>query len=104
MDMDAGMLVGHWRHSHEEDTRGVMVFRRSGFAFPPSRGRTGYEFAADGTFVEHGIGPTDRPTRTPGHWVFDPNGCRIMLKYGPGRSGRQLRVLSVEADKLVLAQ
>ena len=103
-DLHTGVLVGHWIHSHEEDVAGARVFRRAGFPFPRSRGRVGFEFAADGSFVEHGIGPTDRPTRTSGHWVLDPSGCRITLKYRHGASGREIRILSVEADKLVLAQ
>jgi hypothetical protein len=103
-ELDKGMLVGHWMHSHEEDVAGARVFRRADYPFPRSRGRVGFEFAADGKFVEIGIGATDRPTRTPGHWVLDPDGCRIILKVGHGAPARELRILSLEADKLVLAQ
>ena len=96
------MLVGHWIHSHEEDGPGARVFRRAGFPFPRSRGRVGFELKDDGTFVEQGIGATDRPTRKTGHWVYDRDKCRVVLKYGQGEPDHELRVVSVEADKLVL--
>ena len=34
-------ILGQWIHSHEEDAKGVMVYRPANYSFPPSRGRVG---------------------------------------------------------------
>jgi hypothetical protein len=96
-------LVGHWIHSHEEDSGGTTVFRRAGFAFPPSRGREGFELLADGTLIEHGIGPTDQGDETRGRWSWDAAAHRLTLKYtSTGRSEKELEVVSVDDDRLVV--
>ncbi len=41
--VDRSRLCQRWIHSHEEDTDTEMVYRPADFAFPPSRGRTGFE-------------------------------------------------------------
>ena len=48
-------LVHKWIHSHEEDSNDIMVFRRSDYPFPPSRGRRKIEFKEDGKFVQTGV-------------------------------------------------
>ena len=52
-------LYQHWVHSYEEDTESEMVYRPAAFAFPPSRGRTGFEFSPGGACTVIGIAPTD---------------------------------------------
>ncbi len=45
----AEQLIGHWRHSHEEDeANDIAVFRPVDFPFPPSRGRAEFELLPDG--------------------------------------------------------
>ncbi len=68
---DAGLsaqLHKKWVHSYEDDTDGVDAYRPSGYAFPPSRGRRGMEFKADGTFIRYDIAPSDGPLPVPGTW------------------------------------
>ncbi|MCH7560310.1 MAG: hypothetical protein IIC67_02895 [Thaumarchaeota archaeon] len=48
-------LTHQWIHSHEDDTEDIMVFRRSNYQFPPSRGRRKIEFKEDGQFIQNDI-------------------------------------------------
>lgn len=66
----ARCLMGTWIHSHEEDTPEFAIYRPEGFAFPPSYGRTGFEFLPGGYLVLHSAGPADEPLVTPGRWEF----------------------------------
>jgi hypothetical protein len=61
-------LLGHWMHSREEDTAEVAVYRRDGYSFPPARGRSGFEFMADGKALYFGMAPTDGSSQIPGRW------------------------------------
>jgi len=49
-------IIHKWVHSHEEDTDDFIVFRKSDYSFPPSRGRRKIEFKEDGKFVQSRIG------------------------------------------------
>lgn len=71
-------LFAHWVHSHEEDGAGYRVFRRSDYAFPPSRGREGFEIKADGSFVHHQIGPVDAPVTVEGKWKLQGDNMLII--------------------------
>jgi hypothetical protein len=83
MAIDRRRLEGRWLHSHEEDTADEMVFRSadSGYAFPRSRGRQGFELRADGSYVGSSPGPADQPERSEGGWSLQA-GNRLVL---PGR-------------------
>ena len=73
-------IVGHWIHSHEEDAQGVMVYRPADYKFPPSRGRTGFDFREGGRLVYCGIGRADGPEEYSGSWVVEgPNLVRIKV-------------------------
>jgi hypothetical protein len=75
-------LLRSWVHSHEEDTQEVRVYRPAEYAFPPSRGRTGFEFRAGGELIYRGIGRTDRSEPSPGRWVIEaPNRVRVELDH-----------------------
>jgi len=95
-------LVGRWLHSHEEDSATDVVYRRAPFAFPPSRGRSGFELAPDGSAHEIGIGPTDQPTTSKGQWrVADENQLKLKLASG---AGRNLTLRDLDGDRLVVAK
>jgi hypothetical protein len=81
-------------HSHEEDTDDRMVFRPASYRFPPARGRTGFELKEDGALVEHGIGPTDRRTQSPGRWTLEGKTLRV--------GGRAYTIVSLDRDRLVV--
>ncbi len=57
-----------WTHSVEEDTATVEVYRPADYAFPPARGRRGFEVKKKGGFVAHEIAPTDGVEEVDGKW------------------------------------
>ena len=61
-------LQSSWIHSHEEDEADRIVFRNSGYEFPPSRGRTELILSANGVAEVIAPGPTDRRQRSLGKW------------------------------------
>ncbi|MFV9428881.1 hypothetical protein [Rhodococcus sp. 5G237] len=65
---DPSSIIGTWFHSYEEDTDTARVYRPRGFPFPRSRGRPGFEFRQDGTYVEYDGGPDDRGRARVGQW------------------------------------
>ena len=95
-------LARHWVHAQEEDTAAQMIFRPAGFRLPRARGRESFELLPDGRLVEHGIGPTDKRQITEGRWEFAGDD-RLILRRA-GAAPRALRVLSAEADRLVIAK
>jgi hypothetical protein len=94
------MLRRRWVHSHEEDTEKEMVFRPAGYEFPPSRGRSSFELKPDGSLVEGGIGPTDRPVEAQGTWELRSD--RLVLRRDPSHTPRVMRIASVDDDRLVV--
>jgi len=95
------ILRRRWVHSHEEDTDKEMVFRPENFEFPPSRGRTSFELKPDGSLVEGGIGPTDRPVETQGTWELEDDD-RLVLRPAPSQTPRLMQIASVDEDRLVV--
>jgi hypothetical protein len=96
------VLHGYWVHSHEEDTPTEMVFRPARYPFPPSRGRQGFELRPDGSYVETGPGPADKPQSAVGRWTLEDHN-RLALYSAQGRGGgRVLEVTSVAPDRLVI--
>ena len=93
-------LHGRWLHAHEEDAAGESVFRPASHPLPPARGRTGYEFMADGRVAVLGPGPTDRAAKHDGTWSLDASG-RITIRI-PGRADQVLEVVSLDADRLAM--
>jgi hypothetical protein len=94
------LLHGRWVHSHEEDTRGEMVFRPADHSFPPSRGRTSFELRPDGTYLESSPGPVDAPEESRGRWSLD--GDRLLLGGEGGSEGRTWEISAAEDDRLVI--
>lgn len=73
-------ILGRWIHSHEEDTQGVMVYRRKGYGFPPSRGRTGFELREGGKLTYFAIGRADGSEQFSGSWAIEgSNRIRISV-------------------------
>jgi hypothetical protein len=80
-DVNPELLYQQWIHLHEEDAGGIEVYRNEEYNFPVSRGRKGFEFRKDGTFIQSDIGPVDVNVNIPGQWkkVADKQ-VRIQLK------------------------
>lgn len=69
-----------WWNSYEEETLGnVEFYRPDGYNFPPSRGRTGFEFLPNGDFFYYYPGPTDAPMVANGTWK-QMGDSRIIVK------------------------
>jgi hypothetical protein len=89
-------LLGHWVHSHEEDSGDLRVYRPADYAFPPARGRRGFELDADGEVVLYGPGPSDKPEARTARWSWSSSGAgRVRL----GDEG-ELEIVSVSPDRL----
>jgi hypothetical protein len=95
-------LFQRWLHSHEEDTGTERVYRPAGFAFPPSRGRTGFELRPDRTCSRIGIAARDGSTEQDCSWEYEENeGRALTLIMGAG-DRQTLQVVSVSGDRLVV--
>jgi len=98
--VDKAMLLGGWLHAVEEDEPGESVFRPASYQLPPARGRTGYEFHADGRVTRIGSGPTDRTATAQGQWKIDSQG-RIAIDV-PGHAAEIFEILTQTKDRLVV--
>lgn len=87
-------LMREWRHSHEENTDEIVVYRPADYPFPPSRGRIGYEFLAAGYLVYHGIAPADGETVSPGRWELLSD-RRVRIEINEPESPRRLETLLI---------
>jgi hypothetical protein len=98
MGVDPANLQGRWTHSHEEDGPRTLVYRPSGWDFPPSRGRRSFDLRADGSVESGGPGPDDRTRVQIGHWRLLPGDILELIE--PGKETRLLLVKAAK-DKLV---
>lgn len=62
------MLQQTWLHSHEEDQGEILTYRPNTYDFLPSRGRTGFTFNEDNSFIQYEIAPTDGLEERLGKW------------------------------------
>ncbi|TGE10264.1 hypothetical protein [Hymenobacter fodinae] len=98
--MKLQQLERTWLHAHEEDQADVSVYRPNTYAFPPSRGRTGFAFDHNGLFTQFDIAPTDGIEGRKGRWtVENDHTLRITLddKKDPDYL---LEIVSLENDVL----
>ena len=94
-------LIGHWVHSHEEDSAAGMIFRPASFSFPRSRGRDSFELQTD-ALVERGPGPGDAATEKRGTWSVLENGELSFFRGAEKKPARVLKVISVQPERLVV--
>jgi hypothetical protein len=100
-DIRPEMLQKRWIHSHEEDIDTQMVFRPASFAFPPSRGRRGFELKPDQSLIDIGIAATDGARETTGTWKLD--GKDLQFFKSSGKTPTQtLQIVSADKDRLVV--
>jgi hypothetical protein len=95
----AKQLYRTWLHSREEDEGEVMVYRPNDFAFPPSRGRTGFAFEAGGKFTQYDIAPTDGLEGNPGKWEMK-DAKTIVISGIKDQPGYTLEIVSMDAKML----
>lgn len=90
-----------WVHSYEEDTDTESVYRPANFAFPPARGRTGFELLADKSCNRVGIAAADGSEVTAGTWdIEDEDTLRIRIDCED--SSQVLTVTSISHDRLAI--
>ena len=95
------LLVRRWIHSHEEDAGGEAVYRPATWAFPPARGRSGFDLRRDGTLVRIAPGPTDRPQKARGRWRLEGDRL-VLLEPVAGETPQTLQIVSASEDRLVV--
>ncbi len=91
-------LFQHWIHSFEDDGPGFRAFRPAGYAFPPARGREGFEIQKGGGFVHHAIAPTDGNVAVSGAWKMKgKNTLTVKLEEG---EEMEMQIMEVKRDML----
>lgn len=87
-----GIPFGTWMHSHEEEKNPDAtwkLYRPAAYAFPPSRGRSGFVILKNGRFALLGPSPSDRSDTVWGTWKKEAAG-----RLGIVVSGTELKQLS----------
>jgi hypothetical protein len=92
-------VLGHWVHSHEEDSGNLMVFRPSTYPFPPSRGRSEYRLDANGILQSVRPGPTDKRESCGGTWSLEDG---VLVLRPAGGQPLRLPIVSVDSERLVV--
>ncbi|SDX90065.1 hypothetical protein [Hymenobacter psychrophilus] len=93
-------LEGTWLHAHEEDQADVLVYRPNTYAFPPSRGRTGFAFERNGLFTQYDIAPTDGLEGHKGRWKVQKDNTLLIDLDDQPDSGYALEIVSLENNVL----
>ena len=95
-------LEGTWLISREENNGDTLVYRPNTYAFPPSRGRTGFAIKSYGRFEQFDIAPTDGLAGRPGTWTPDGT-TRLRIHLNDGREpDYTLEIISLEKQVLKL--
>ena len=93
-------IFQHWVHSHEEDQKGLEVFRPSCYPFPPARGRTGFEIKRNGEFILYQIARGDGSEEVRGHWKT--KGKNVIVASFDNREIKELTIEIVSYNKDIL--
>ncbi|RYU79709.1 hypothetical protein [Hymenobacter persicinus] len=89
-----------WLHAQEEDQGDVRVYRPNTYAFPPARGRTGFQFDHNGLFTQYDIAPTDGLEGRKGTWKADGS-SKIVISLDDKRDpDYTLEIVSLDKDVL----
>ena len=94
-------LCQFWVHSYEEDTDSESVYRPASFAFPPARGRTGFELLPDMSCRLVGIAAADGSEVTEGTWEIEGEDT-LCIRIKRRGTGQVLRVASIDHDRLAI--
>ncbi len=97
--LNVATLQRTWLHAHEEDHGDTLVFRPNTYAFPPSRGRTGFRIEAGGELTQYDIAPTDGLEERRGTWRMEGN---MFFATFPEKNSTDysLRVLSLVPERM----
>lgn len=103
-DVQKGLIGSTWLNSYEEEpSQGTTrIFRPDTYVFPPSFGRSGYRFDAQGKLTYYSIAPADGMESHPGTWKsLGNNAFRITLTDG-FEAAYTVQVVSLADDVLRL--
>lgn len=89
-----------WLHAHEEDQGDVHVYRPNTYAFPPSRGRTGFTFDHNGLFTQLDIAPTDGLESRKGKWTTENDHTLAISLDDKKDPDYKLEIISIENNVL----
>lgn len=89
-----------WLHAHEEDQGDVRVYRPNTYAFPPSRGRTGFAFEQNGLFTQFDIAPTDGLEGRKGTWKAENDQTLLISLDDKKDPEYRLQIVSLDNDVL----
>jgi hypothetical protein len=93
-------LWQHWVHSFEDDGPGFRAYRPRSYAFPPARGREGFQLDRDGRYVQYAIARGDGNAQSVGTWKrVAPDTLEVKAADG---AAERLRILSVTDGLLKL--
>lgn len=95
-------LEGTWLQSREENVGDTLVYRPNTYAFPPSRGRTGFAIKPYGRFEQFDIAPTDGLAGQPGTWVIDKETLLHIHLLEGQEPDYTLEILGLDAKKRIL--
>ena len=101
-EYDPEILTRRWVHSHEEDTPDHLVYRPEAFAFPPARGRSGFDLNPDGTMFRVAPGPTDRTAIQSGRWAVEEGGTLALYPEDSPTPHRIGKIAALSPDRLVI--
>ncbi|WP_375437149.1 hypothetical protein [uncultured Hymenobacter sp.] len=94
-------FIGHtWLHAYEEDQGDVRVYRPETYAFPPSRGRTGFSCDSDGVFTQLSIAPIDGIGSQKGKWTIFSDNTLLVSFDGQKDVNYKLHIISLKNDVL----
>ncbi|WP_227608323.1 hypothetical protein [Hymenobacter translucens] len=94
------MLERTWLHAHEDDQGDIRVYRPNTYAFPPSRGRTGFSFDHNGLFTQYDIAPTDGLEGHRGVWKAESSTVLRISLDDHREPDYRLEIVSLENDVL----
>lgn len=94
------LLEHTWLHAHEEDQNDVRVYRPNTYAFPPSRGRTGFAFDHNGLFTQFDIAPTDGLEGSRGVWKAENDHLLSISLDDKKDPDYKLEIISLDKDVL----
>ncbi len=94
----------HWVHSHEDDHTGIKVYRPADYAFPPSRGREGFELEKDGVYKHYTVGTNDVPETFTGTWKMKGKSTLIITLTQPEVTSAEKEIISLSKEMLKIVQ
>jgi hypothetical protein len=92
-------LINDWRHSYEEDTELLKVYRPSEYDFPIGWGRSGMKIDPKGAFTLFYVAPNDAIGAAEGNWQLNKNILNINF-LDPERPDMTMEIQ--EVDKTIL--